>query len=214
MQPDEYHDPEEHEEPDDIIAPVDDILDKLDDSIEPDEVLIDDFTETVIHGEDKIFNNRYNTGDGLSDLGDYEYTTAISVSHEYADSYLKDLYEYEESLELKYILDAIFKFMKGDPEISKILKKSSPDPYVVKAKLSKESVNFIFNRLNTCLDLQDNIRMFFSPIYILEVISSLSSIEYKKIFDMLETDTQELLITELDKKYNFLNGKNHKKKIH
>jgi predicted restriction endonuclease len=56
--------------------------------------------------------------------------------------------------------------------------------------------------------------MFYSPIYILEVISSISSIEYKKLFDMLETEIQELLLTELNKKYQFLDGKMHKKKIH
>jgi len=31
---------------------------------------------------------------------------------------------------------------------------------------------------------------------------------------MLETDIQELLLIELNKKYNFLDGKIHKKKIH
>jgi predicted restriction endonuclease len=56
--------------------------------------------------------------------------------------------------------------------------------------------------------------MFYNPIYILEVISAISSIEYKKIFDALETDTQELLLLELNKKYKFLEGKLHKKRIH
>ncbi len=38
--------------------------------------------------------------------------------------------------------------------------------------------------------------------------------EYKKIFDALETDIQEILIIELNKKYRFLDGKMNKKKIH
>jgi hypothetical protein len=55
---------------------------------------------------------------------------------------------------------------------------------------------------------------FYSPIYILEAISSIASIEYKKIFDSLETDIQEILLIELNKKYKFLDGKMNKKKIH
>jgi predicted restriction endonuclease len=85
---------------------------------------------------------------------------------------------------------------------------------VTKSKFSKEDVNFIFNKINTTLELKSNVIMFYSPIYILEVISSISSIEYKKLFDMLETEIQELLLTELNKKYQFLDGKMHKKKIH
>ena len=54
---------------------------------------------------------------------------------------------------------------------------------------------------------------FYSPIYILEAISSLSSMEYKKIFDSLETEIQEILLLELNKKYKFLDGKMNNKKI-
>jgi hypothetical protein len=38
--------------------------------------------------------------------------------------------------------------------------------------------------------------------------------EYKKIFDSLNTEIQEILILELNKKYKFLEGKMHKKRIH
>ena len=55
--------------------------------------------------------------------------------------------------------------------------------------------------------------MFNNSIYILEVISAISHNEYKKLFDMLDTDIQELLLIELNEKYKFLEGKN-KKKIH
>lgn len=179
-----------------------------------DEELIEDEDLSPIVREDKIFNNRYNTGDGLPDSEEYRMSRGISVSTEYSDSYLKDIYEYEESLETKFILDAIFDFIQKDPAILKIIRESSSDPFLSKAKFSKESVNFIFNRLNTELDLKPNAVMFYSPIYILEVISSISSIEYKKLFDMLETEIQEILLVELNKKYHFLEGKMHKKRIH
>ena len=67
---------------------------------------------------------------------------------------------------------------------------------------------------NTKIELKTDVAMFFSPIYILEVISSITSIEYKKLFDTFETEIQELLLTELNKKYKFLEGKMHKKRIH
>jgi hypothetical protein len=38
--------------------------------------------------------------------------------------------------------------------------------------------------------------------------------EYRKIFDSLETETQEILLIELNKKYKFLDEKIHKKRIH
>ena len=38
--------------------------------------------------------------------------------------------------------------------------------------------------------------------------------EYKKIFDSLDTEVQEILLIELNKKYQFLDGKMHKKRIH
>ena len=164
--------------------------------------------------EDKIFNNRYNTGEGLPEAEEYRMTGGISVSGDYSDSYLRDIYEYEEMLETKVILDTIFGFIQLDPLISEILKNSARESTPGRIKLTKDEVNFIFNRINSSLDLPVNEVVFYSPIYILEVISALSSIEYKKLFDMLETDIQELLIIELNKKYNFLDGKIHKKKIH
>jgi hypothetical protein len=164
--------------------------------------------------EDKIFNNRYNTGEGLPEAEEYRMTGGISVSGDYSDSYLRDIYEYEEMLETKFILDNIFSFIQIDPLISEILKNSARESAPGKIKLSKDEVNFIFNRINSSLDLPVNEIVFYSPIYILEAISALSSLEYKKLFDMLETDIQELLIIELNKKYNFLDGKIHKKKIH
>jgi hypothetical protein len=174
----------------------------------------DDSTEELppIVREDKIFNNRYNTGDGLPDADEYRMTGGINVSGDYSDSYLRDLYEYEEVLETRFILDTIFSFIQTDPMISEILKTSAREAAPGRIKLSKDEVNFIFNRINSALDLPVNEIVFYSPIYILEAISALSSIEYKKLFDMLETEIQELLLIELNKKYNFLDGKIHKKR--
>lgn len=171
-------------------------------------------SEEFVHKEDKIFNNRYNTGEGLKDTGEYEFSKKISVSSDYSDSYLKDVYEYEENLETQFILDGIFEFIKNDESLNKIVFHSYNDSVVFKNKFAKDEINVIFNKIHTSLDEANGNATFYSPIYVIEAISSFSGFDYKKIFDSLDTEAQELLLIELDKKYNFLDGKMHKKKIH
>lgn len=177
----------------------------------------EDFTEDSQDDnirEDKIFNNSYYNGDKLKDSEEYEFSKKISVSSDYSDNYLKDLYDYEEQLESKFILDIIFEFLQKDEVLSKYTIDLTEDPTVSKIKFSKDDINLIFNRVHENLDLANHGISFYSPIYILEAISSISSMEYKKIFDSLDTEIQEILILELNKKYKFLEGKMHKKRIH
>lgn len=177
----------------------------------------EEFTEDRNSGparEDKIFNNSYYNGDKLKDSEEYEFSKKISVSSDYSDNYLKDLYDYEEQLESKFILDIIFEFLQKDELLSKYTIELTRDPSISKIKFSKEDINLIFTRIHENLDLANHGISFYSPIYILEAISSISSMEYKKIFDSLDTEIQEILVLELNKKYKFLEGKMHKKRIH
>lgn len=164
--------------------------------------------------EDKIFNNSYYNGDNLKDSEDYEFSKKISISSDYSDNYLKDLYDYEEQLESKFILDIIFEFVQKDNILSKYVKDLESTGSVFKVKFTKEDINLIFNRVHENLDVASYGISFYSPIYIIEAISSISSMEYRKIFDSLETETQEILLIELNKKYKFLDEKIHKKRIH
>jgi hypothetical protein len=173
----------------------DDQYEEIEDPIEDDTSV-----EETIPKEDKIFNNRYNTGDGLVESEDYEY--------------LKDLYEYEDALDTKLILNSIFEFVQKDPEIIILINKKTNKPFSNKLKLSKDEVNFLFNRINDSLDKKGSENLFYNPIYAMEVISSITSIEYKKLFDMMETEIQEILLIELNNKYKILDGKIHKKRIH
>ena len=68
--------------------------------------------------EDKIFNNRYNQGDGLKDPDEYEYNKGIQVDSSYSNNYLNDIYDYENRIEYKLFLDHIFDLIKKDSEIS------------------------------------------------------------------------------------------------
>jgi hypothetical protein len=187
----------------------DDQYEEIEDPIEDDTSV-----EETILKEDKIFNNRYNTGDGLVESEDYEYRRKISVSSDYSNEYLKDLYEYEDALDTKLILNSIFEFVQKDPEIIILINKKTNKPFSNKLKLSKDEVNFLFNRINDSLDKKGSENLFYNPIYAMEVISSITSIEYKKLFDMMETEIQEILLIELNNKYKILDGKIHKKRIH
>lgn len=178
----------------------------------------DEFTEDQIFDEiikeDKIFNNSYYNGDKLKDSDEYSFSKKISVSSDYSDNYLKDLYDYEEQLESKFILDIIFEFLQKDEVLNNYIINLIDSDSSNKLKISKDDINLIFNRVHENLDLANHGISFYSPIYILEAISSISSMEYKKIFDSLSTDIQEMLLLELNKKYKFLESKINKKRIH
>lgn len=164
--------------------------------------------------EDKVFGNGYKTGDGLSDEDEYRYQSLITVESSYSDKYLKDIYDYEARLESNFTLDAIFDIVKKDSEIALILETAAAESKSTKIKLKREQVNFIFERIEKLMLETADSSIFNRSIYILEVISALSSNEYKKLFDMLETEIQEKLLIELNEKYKFLDGKMNKKRIH
>lgn len=175
----------------------------------PEEEIPED--EDPIIREDKIFNNKYNSGEGLPD--DYEFNTSISVNSDYSSEYLKEVYEYEEQVEYKIIISRIYEVIKTHGVTAKYVKENSKTP-PTKIKLSKNDVNVIFVEVLKEMESVKTENRFFNPIYIIEVISAISSLEYRKIFDMLDTEIQQLLLVELNKKYQFLDGKMNKKRIH
>lgn len=167
---------------------------------------------------DKIFNNRYKFGEGHRDDEDYEHQTKIDVNNIYADNYLRDVYDYENTLEYNIGVSKIFELMGKEDYFNKILKKINKKE---KIKLSKEEISELFNKILKLIHSYRSKNNFYSPIYVLEVVSSILSInsndpikDYKKIFDCLDVQVQEELILELDKKYNFLDGKMNRGDIH
>lgn len=177
----------------------------------------EDLGSNVIR-EDKIFNNRYKFGEGIRDEDDIERSGKININSNYSDVYLKDIYEYEESLDYNIGVGKVFEFIEKDSELNGLLHKLDSDS---KIKLSKEEINWCFNRILNNIDILEEKESFYSPIYILEAISSILNTnsgdpikDYRKIFDCLEVEIQEELILELNKKYNFLDSKTNKKRIH
>jgi hypothetical protein len=156
--------------------------------------------------EDKIFNNRYNSGDGLVDPMDYEFGRTISVDSTYSNNYLKDVYDYENSVEYKILLDTISKIVEDDKIMSEIIKSKDG----TRSIFNKDEINIIFERTIEALGKDVYRDNFSNPIYVLEAISNITAMNYKKIFDYLDYEHRELLIIELDKKYDFLNGRINK----
>ncbi len=158
--------------------------------------------------EDKIFNNRYNQGEGLKDPNDYEYNKGIQVESSYSKSYLNDLYDYENNVEYKIFLDHIFEIIEQDKELKESIKEKDG----TRNKFNKEEINFLFDRITSILEKETEYETFSNSIYVLEAISSITAMDYKKIFDFLEYQYRETLLTDLNKKYKFLDWKMNKNK--
>jgi len=156
--------------------------------------------------EDKIFNNRYNRGDGLKDPDEYEYNKGIQVDVSYSKDYLSDIYDYENNVEYQIFFDHILNMIENDAELKDLI----DDKDGTRNKFNKDEINFLFERISTSLDNSLEYETFSSSIYILEAISNVTAMDYKKIFDFLDYSHKELLLSELNKKYKFLDWKMNK----
>jgi hypothetical protein len=168
--------------------------------------------------DDKIFNNGYKAGEGLRDNDEYSHQTSIRVNPNYSDRYLKDVYEYEETLDYNIGVSKIFELIEADKDLRSMLHKLDSD---TKLKLTKEEINWSFNKILTKMETPEYGEQFYNPIYVLEALSSILNInssdpikDYRKIFDSLEVEIQVQLVEELNKKYSFLEGKMNKRKMH
>jgi len=156
---------------------------------------------------DKIFNNTYNTGDGYGNE-EHEYQSNIKISPAHRESYLHDPDKYKDYLDQTIINEDILKYIETNKEIKNIL---TNDPS--KKKFTKPEINFIFNKIKISLEKKKNKSSFISYINILEVISNTTTLEYKKLFDLLDYEYKECLLVELNQTYNILDQSNKTKKL-
>lgn len=153
---------------------------------------------------DKIFNNSYNTGDGP----EYDHSGGdIRLSSMHPDSHLHDTERYRDHLDFQIIQQDIQAVVEVTPEILTILV-SEPN----KKKYTRIEINTIFGLLKQKLNRGDGKSYFVSPIQILEAVSNLTMLEYKKLFDTLEYEYKEDLIKELDKTHHILNPRSGQSK--
>jgi hypothetical protein len=147
---------------------------------------------------DKIFNNSYNMGQ--NDSGeDSKYNSSIKVDVGSSHYQLYDRDQYSDHIDNTITQRDIDNFVSSSEEILAILG-DKPD----KRKFTKIEVNHLFALITEGVASGEHASFFVSPIHVLDTISSLTNMEYKKLFDMLSYDYKETLLLELNKKYGFL----------
>jgi len=169
---------------------------------------------------DKIFNNSFTMGSDrvFSEDGGGEHRAQSSIK---VDSGSPDYHLYDRDLHSDYVDNSIvqqdiYKFISNSLEVKTILGYSGstvtydsngqeiiPD-FGGKKKFTKDEVNKLFEIIVDGLSHGPYGSTFVGPIHVMDVISSLTNIEYKKLFDLFSYDNKEVLLLELNKKHNFL----------
>ena len=149
---------------------------------------------------DKIFNNSYNTGQPLTeDDEDTRSNSQIKLDSSSAEYHLYDKEKYSDHLDNRITQFDIDSYIMKSKEIQAILS-SEPD----KKKFAKSEINELFQLIIKGVSQGDDSSVFVSSIHVLDAISGLTNMEYKKLFDMLAYENKETLLLELNKKYKFL----------
>jgi hypothetical protein len=148
---------------------------------------------------DKIFNNSYNMGQTNSSEDDVRASNNIKVDISSPHYHLYDRDHYSDHIDNTITQYDIDKYVSSSDEIRAILENKED-----KRKFNKVEINELFRIITAGVKIGEHASFFVSPIHVLDTISSLTNMEYKKLFDMLGYDFKETLLLELNKKYGFL----------
>jgi hypothetical protein len=181
----------------------------LDDSTQSDESDEDDEARYQQHlklrKEDKIFNNAWNNGEGITD--DSYANISIKLDPGHSDSNLLDSTKVDHYLDKSIIERDLIQIVKEDQELCKIMESTEES-----RKYSKVELNLIFSKLCKLVEVSGK-STFITPIDVLDFVSMLSQMDYKRLFESLEYEHKEVLLVELDKKFGILEGKVKFKKL-
>lgn len=151
---------------------------------------------------DKIFNNSYNMGTTLTeDREDYHSRGEIKLDPSSPDYQMYDRDKHSDYVDNSIIQLDIHAFVSESIEIQQILG-TEPE----KKKYTKIDINALFDIIKDGVSTGKKYSAFVNSIHILDSISSLTGLEYKKLFDMLTYENKEILLVELDKNYHFLDN--------
>jgi hypothetical protein len=115
------------------------------------------------------------------------------------DYHLYDREQYSDHIDNRITQVDIDAFVSKSKEIQAILS-SDPD----KKKFTKQEINDLFTIITAGVSKGETSSVFVSPIHVLDAVSGLTNMEYKKLFDALAYENKETLLLELNKKYGFL----------
>ncbi len=156
---------------------------------------------------DKIFNNSYTmgltTGDEPEEIRSHG---EIKLDISSPDYHLYNKEQHAEHVDNAIIQVDIDKFVSASPEIKAILGND------VKKKFNKAEINLLFDLIGAGVRSGNTASSFVTSIHVLDAISSLTRLEFKKLFDMCTYENKEILLLELDNTYHFLDkpATNHK----
>lgn len=149
---------------------------------------------------DKIFNNSYIMGlPAGEDQEDPKPRGEIKLDVSSPDYHLYDRDQHSDHVDNSIIQVDIHNFVSTSPAVKLILGDD-----VDKKKFTKDEINELFELIRTGVSRGEKASAFVSAIHVLDSISSLTRLEYKKLFDMCKYENKEILLLELDSKYHFL----------
>ena len=155
--------------------------------------------------EDKIFNNSWNSGDGVTD--EMYHNTGIRLDPGHTDSHLLDAASFDRYTD-KMIIERDLNQIALSDDIMVGLMNISQES----RKFTKPELNLAFSRLNE-LVITNNKTTFIGPIDVLDFVSMISQMDFKRLFESLEYEHKEVLLLELNNKFGILDGKVRFKKL-
>jgi hypothetical protein len=155
--------------------------------------------------EDKIFNNSWNSGEGVTD--EMYHNTGIRLDPGHTDSHLLDADSFDRYTD-KIIIERDLNNIATSDEIMIKLMEISQEG----RKFTKPEINVAFSRLCQLVTIH-NKTTFIGPIDVLDFVSMISQMDFKRLFESLEYEHKEVLLLELNNKFGILDGKVRFKKL-
>lgn len=155
--------------------------------------------------EDKIFNNSWNNGEGLTE--ETYHNVGIKLDPSHSDSHLLDSDTYDRYMDKTIIERDLNNIAQADEIISNLMNIS-----VEGRKFTKAEINLAFSRLCELVKI-NNKTTFIGPIDVLDFVSMISQMDFKRLFESLEYEYKEILLLELNNKFGILDGKVRFKKL-
>lgn len=197
---DQFEEIEDFEDASDVIEDIDSIdSDHVDSEEDVQELERRRLAYSHLKKEDKIFNNSFNMGTAADDQEEHRSRSEIKVDPGSVHYHLYDRDKHSDYVDDSITQFDINEFISSSSEIKNILG-DTPE----KKKFTKSEINELFDKIRDGVSRGDKASVFINSIHVLDAISSLTSLEYKKIFDMLTYENKEVLLIELNKKYKFL----------
>jgi len=167
---------------------------------------------------DKIFNNSYTMGQMIGEeIEETRSHTEIRIDPSSPDYQLYDRDQHSDFVDDSITQIDIHEFIVNSSEVKTLLGLQYSDSdmnslattglmleMTEKKKFDKNEVNDLFEKILAGVRVGKRASAFVNPVYVFDAISSLTGLEYKKLFDMLKYENKEILLLELDGKYHIL----------